>query len=348
MTNHISDSQSDNTRLDTQIVIRSALPLPTVSLFYLPTGKIKEDALNEILSSSASEIVGWYKYRKNTNIRPTFRDKLITKGLQKYFEKHHDKRTFVTCNLSNRSSPTGSTHTFTYRFGKMNCIDMYEYIEDVTANLGEKFNGYRKGLRHSPHSIFNKIIKESNIQNNNTNDAILSIQEAVNVRLAREAQLAAKNEKTIKELETEIRQMSSILSDKLSTDLHTAYDQIRKETCINREVEMAEACIEAIKSPPTITLNSFNLKVNNHRADGDNVCIIDNDENERGSSPILMSPGPRPVLNYAAALKNKDIASTSVSIPSCLFPVHHIVFIDFELLLSISLPDTWTKHRLCD
>lgn len=321
VTNHISDSQSDNTRLDTQIVIRTVLPLPSVSLFYLPTGRIKEDVLAEILSNTASEIVGWYKYRKNTNIKPTFRDKLISKGLQKYFEKHHGKKTFVTCNLSNRSSSSGSTHTFTYRFGKMNCLDMYEYIEDVTANLGEKLNGYRKSLRHSPHSIFNKIIKESNIHNNNTNDAILSIQEAVNVRLVKEAQLAARNESTIKELEAEIKQMSSILSDKLSTKLQTEYNRITEEKFMNREVEMAQACIKAIKNPPTVNhLNAVNMKVNNHQLDDDDaVCIIENVTSllpDQAPTPKPVTPRPKPILNYAAALKNKtDIASTSVSIP---------------------------------
>lgn len=289
-----------------------------MSLFYQPTGRIKEDVLAEILADTTSEVVGWYKYRKNTNIKPTFRDKLISKGLQKYFEKHHGKKTFVTCNLSYRSSPLGSTHTFTYRFGKMNCLDMYEYIEDVTANLGEKLNGYRKSLRHSHHSTFNKIIKESNIHNNNTNDAILSIQEAVNVRLLKEAQLAAKNESTIKELEGEIKQMSTILSEKLSSELHTEYNRITEEKFMNKEVEMAEACIEAMKTPLKVDyLNAINMKTNNHQIDDDAVCIIENDVNDGGSSPILMTPKPKPVLNYAAALKNKtDVASTSVSICS--------------------------------
>lgn len=315
VTNHISDSQSDNTRLDTQIVIRTILPLPSVALFYLPTGRIKEDILAEVLSNTASEVVGWYKYRKNTNIKPTFRDKLISKGLQKYFEKHHSKKTFVICNLSNRACPSGSTHTFTYRFGKMNCLDMYEYIEDVTANLGEKLNGYRKGLRHSPQSILNEVIKETNIHNNNTNDAILTIQEAVNVRLVKEACLAAKNESTIKELEAEIKQMSSILSDKLATGLQIEYNRIIENKFMNREAEMATACIKAIKNPSTIYIDQLNaLNVNNHQPDNDPVCIVENDTNDRGSSPILMMQQPKPVLNYAAALKNiNDIASTSVS-----------------------------------
>lgn len=318
ITNHISDSQSDNARLDTQIVIRTVLPLPSVSLFYLPTGRIKEDVLSGLLSSSASEVVGWYKYRKNTNIKPTFRDKLISKGLQKYFEKYHGKKNFVTCNLSNKTSSAGSTHTFTYRFGKINCFDMYEYIEDVTANLGEKLTGYKKPNRLCPNSVFNKIIKESNVQSSNTSDAILSIQEAVDVRLIKEAQIAAKNENTIRELEAEIKQMSTILADKQSVELHKAYNKMLEEKFMTREVEMAEACVKALKTPPDVDiLNVPNILMNsNHLSDSDNsIQLIENETKDRSPSPVLMATSSaKPPLNYAAALKNNtDVASTSKS-----------------------------------
>ncbi|KAL0830556.1 hypothetical protein ABMA28_002711 [Loxostege sticticalis] len=316
ITNHISDSQSDNARLDTQIVIRTVLPLPSVSLFYFPTGRIKEDVLSGLLSNSASEIVGWYKYRKNTNIKPTFRDKLISKGLQKYFEKYHGKKNFVTCNLSNKTSSTGSTHTFTYRFGKINCFDMYEYIEDVTANLGEKLTGYKKANHVSAHSVFNKIINESNVQSNNTSDAILRIQEAVDVRLMKEAKIAAKNESTIRELEAEIKQMSAILSDKQSVELQAAFNKMIEEKFMTREVEMAEACAKALKTPPDVDiLNVPNILMNsNHLSDSENsVQLVENDSNERSPSPVFKpSTSTKPVLNYAAALKNKtETASTS-------------------------------------
>lgn len=271
ITNHISDSQSDNARLDTQIVIRTVLPLPSVSLFYFPTGRIKEDVLSDLLSSTANEIVGWYKYRKNTNIKPTFRDKLISKGLQKYFEKYHGKKNFVTCNLTNKPSSAGSTHTFMYRFGKINCLDMYEYVEDVTANLGERYTGYKKAARLSPQSVFTKIVKESQVQTNNTSDAILHIQEAVDVRLMKEAKIAAKNENTIRELETEIKEMASILSEKHSTELHATYDKYIAEKFVNREVEMAEACLQALKTPLKVNILSvYNAPITCNNSDSEN------------------------------------------------------------------------------
>ncbi|CAK1585375.1 unnamed protein product [Parnassius mnemosyne] len=317
ITNHISDSQNDSARLDTQIFIRTVLPLPSVALFYFPTGKIKEDVLSDLLSNTASEIVGWYKYRKNSSIKPTFRDKLISKGLQKYFEKYHGKKNFVTCNLSCRTSSAGSTHTFTYRFGKINCFDMYEYIEDVTANLGEKLTGYKKAHKVSPHSIFNKIVNESNVQSNNTNDAILRIQEAVDVKLIKEAKLAAKTENTIRELESEIKQMTTILSDKHVVDLQDAYNKIVEEKLVNREVEMAEACVEALKSPPSVDIlsipNIFN-NTNNLSDSENSVQLIENEIKNRSPSPILTTStsNKQSNLNYAAALKkSSEVASTS-------------------------------------
>lgn len=317
VTNHISDSQSDNARLDTQIVIRTILPLPSVALFYFPTGRIKEDVLSDLLSKTASEVVGWYKYRKDSNIKPTFRDKLIAKGLQKFFEKHHGKKNFVTCNLSSKTSSASSTHTFMYRFGKINCFDMYEYVDDVTANLGEKHTGYKKASRLSPHSIFNKIVNESNVQSNNVNDAILRIQEAVNIRLMKEAKVAAKNEFTIRELEAEIKQINTILSDKLSADLQASHEKMIEEF-MNREAEMAKACIEALQTPTGVDLlNIPNIVMNNHLPESDSLQLAESGSKGRSPSPVLMpSSSNKPgVLNYAAALKNKaEKPSTSVSI----------------------------------
>ncbi|XP_039755035.1 BRISC complex subunit FAM175B-like [Pararge aegeria] len=315
ITNHISDSQNDSARLDTQIVIRTVLPLPSVSLFYLPTGTIKEDTLSEILSSAATEVVGWYKYRKNSSIKPTFRDKLISKGLQKYFEKYHGRKTFVSCNVSSKTSSSGSTHTLIYRFGKINCFDMYEYVDDVTANLGEKLTGYKKSNRVSPHCIFNKIVKESNVQSDNTDEAILKIQEAVDVRLIKEAKIASKNESSIRELEAEIKLMSTILADKQVSDLDKAYKKIVEEKLINREVEMAQACVEALKSPTTLDILSVpNIlidSISGNLSDGLTCTQVkDNEVEERSPTPVRMMP----TLNYAAVLKkNSDAASTSKS-----------------------------------
>lgn len=307
--------------MDTQILIRTVLPLPSVSLFYLPTGTIKEDVLSDLLSNVATEVVGWYKYRKNSSIKPTFRDKLISKGLQKYFDKYHGKKTFVCCNLSSKTSSTNSTHTVIYRFGKINCFDMYEYVEDVTANLGEKLTGYKKGNKISPHCIFNKIVKESNVHTNNTNDAILSIQEAVDKRLIKEAKIAAKNECTIRELEAEIKQMSAILADKQVLDLEAAYNKMIEEKYVNRDVEMAQACIEALKTPTSVDILSIpNVIINSNSSnypDNENyVQPIENTIKDRSPSPIIMpsSSHTLPTLNYASALKKKvETASSSVS-----------------------------------
>ncbi|XP_050348436.1 BRCA1-A complex subunit Abraxas 1-like [Nymphalis io] len=318
ITNHISDSQNDNARLDTQIVIRTVLPLPSVSLFYLPTGTIKEDVLSELLSNVATEVVGWYKYRKNSSIKPTFRDKLISKGLQKYFEKYHGRKTFVSCNLSIKSSSISSTHTIIYRFGKINCFDMYEHVDDVTANLGEKLAGYKKPTKVSPHCIFHKIVKESNVHSSN---AILIVQEAIDVRLIKEAKIAAKNECTIRELEAEIKQMSDILADKQVVDLEGAYNKILDEKYLNRDVEMAEACIEALKTPATVDILSIPNVIINRKA----TILSDGDKSDQTIEikNISFNPELTPssstksqTLNYAAVLKNSsDFASTSASTP---------------------------------
>lgn len=295
ITNHISDSDNDNARLDTQIAITTVLPLPAESLFYNSTGKINEEWLKQFLSTTADDVVGWYKFREFMNIRPTFRDKLIAKDLQKYFAKYHNKKTFVSCNLSNRSTLFGSTHTYVYRFGKINSLDMYEYIENVMGNLGEKLSGYKKPLHNSTQGVFNEVVEESNIQNDITGNAILRIQKAVNDRLEQEAQIATQNEIKIKELEEVIRKITKILCERQSRELLAAYKDIIELEKLDTDLEMANECVAAMNVP--LSCESEGAL---HMSDG------------------VSHNNPLPVtLNYAAALKY-NAPSTSKSVNSKL------------------------------
>ncbi|XP_072932676.1 BRISC complex subunit FAM175B-like [Epargyreus clarus] len=319
ISNHISDSHNDTARLDTKIVVRNILPLPSVSMFYLSTGKIKEDVLADLLSSNASEVVGWYKYRKNSCLKPTFRDKLISRGLQKYFEKYHGKKQFVSCNLTDKVSPGGATHTLSYRFGKINCFDMYENLEDVTANLGEKLSGYKRLGTLPEDSVYQKVIIESNIQNNTTNDAILRIQDTINVKLKQEATIAAKHESTIRELESEIKQMSAILADKQAADLQIAINSLIEQKFVNQDTEMVDACIAAMNTPPTVNiLNVPNILLNsNNVSDYESPdVIVHSNASDRTPSPILpsTSTGRQTTGNCTnIAIKSTEIPSTSAA-----------------------------------
>lgn len=321
ITNHISDSHSDAARLDTQINIKTVLPMPSVALFYMPTGKIKEDVLREVLSSTADDVVGFYKYRANNSIKPTFRDKLISKGLHKYFEKYHNRKNFVTCNIVSKTSVSGSTHTLSYRFGKINCFNMYEFIEDVTANLGEKLTGYKK-VKRSVDGVFNKIVNESGINTDCSGDAILLIQDVVNNRLAEESKLAAKNELRMRELEAEIKEMHTILSERQANILNTAFENIIEEKQRKLEQEMAKECVVALKMTcEAVELNNLTNETNHVSGSDGSVQIIE-DENSKDRSPSAVLVASRMKFNYAAALKSSASTSSSVSIWQNLLYIH--------------------------
>lgn len=293
ITNHISDAQSGHARLDTQISIKSILPLPSVSLFYCSTGRIKEDILAELLSDTADMVVGWYKYRQNCNIKPTLRDKLISKGLQKYFEKH-DKNAFASCHLSHKKSICSSTHTFTYRFGKINNFDMYEYIEDATGNLGEKTTGYKKAPRSNSHNVFNRIVTDSNVQNKNTSEAILHIQEAVNNRLLVEARKAVKHAQAIKELEAEIEEMSVILGDYQAKELESSYEELVNAEKSDIHKEMANACVEALNSPPPSSPKIIEVNVEE--------CGESSRTKQRITNPIKIINNSIPIVSNSVSI----------------------------------------------
>ncbi|XP_040438551.1 BRCA1-A complex subunit Abraxas 1 isoform X2 [Falco naumanni] len=82
--NSITDSQLDDVEVVYTIDIQKHIPCYQLFSFYNSAGELNEVALKKILSGCKKSVIGWYKFRRNTDQTMTFRERLLHKNLQSH------------------------------------------------------------------------------------------------------------------------------------------------------------------------------------------------------------------------------------------------------------------------
>ncbi|XP_019470168.1 BRCA1-A complex subunit Abraxas 1 isoform X2 [Meleagris gallopavo] len=82
--NSITDSQMDDVEVVYTIDIQKHIPCYQLFSFYNSAGELNEPALKKILSGRKKSVIGWYKFRRNTDQIMTFRERLLHKNLQSH------------------------------------------------------------------------------------------------------------------------------------------------------------------------------------------------------------------------------------------------------------------------
>lgn len=242
VTSHISDSQQENSHTDVFINVTSMLPCPDTGLFYSSCGKIKENVIHEMLTDSTPKVVGWYRYRRNNSLKMTMRDKILSRGLKKYFERHNC-RYFLCCNITCRQTPGNSTHTFSYRFSKICHNGSFEMMQDVTSNLGEKVSGYKRGMKGDRCDPFNKAVRTA------SGKGIASVASAIERALSEAATEAVQHETAIRAVSTEINQMIQLLADHYQTNVTVLQPTRCDAARLKSERELVQPILASVTAP---------------------------------------------------------------------------------------------------
>lgn len=102
------------TFLDIETIITCPLP----ELLHDSIGRINKEKLKDFMHDKSKQVIGWFRFRRNTDLVPTMRDKMLHKEFASYFSGGNGSKEefFVTCLLSSSTSNARGTHRFKHVF----------------------------------------------------------------------------------------------------------------------------------------------------------------------------------------------------------------------------------------
>uniref|UniRef100_A0A8B9FTC6 BRCA1-A complex subunit Abraxas 1 n=1 Tax=Amazona collaria TaxID=241587 RepID=A0A8B9FTC6_9PSIT len=135
--NSITDSQMD----DVEVVYTIGQFAHVFStIFYNSVGELNELALKKILSGCKKNVIGWYKFRRNTDQTMTFRERLLHKNLQSHLSNQGLVFLLLTSSVMTESCSTYRLEHALHRPQE----GLFQKVPLVVTNLGmAEQQGYR-------------------------------------------------------------------------------------------------------------------------------------------------------------------------------------------------------------
>ncbi|NXS77570.1 ABRX1 protein, partial [Erpornis zantholeuca] len=138
--NSITDSQMDDVEVVYTIDIQKHIPCYQLFSFYNSAGELNELALKKILSGCKKSVIGWYKFRRNTDQTMTFRERLLHKNLQLHLSNQGLVFLLITSSVMTESCSTYRLEHALHRPQE----GLFQKVPLVVTNLGmAEQQGYR-------------------------------------------------------------------------------------------------------------------------------------------------------------------------------------------------------------
>jgi len=222
VTETITDSHSNSEQQETIISVSSFLSCKNVYEFYNSSGSIDIVRLQSILGVRLNEVIGWYRFRRNTSVQVQLREKHIHHSLCQLLP-HFNPLLF--CVFNGSYSPNEATHTFDNTFYRWN-ERMFVSTTVSVINLGNtahaEYKLHRQPVVNSQGNLYKSLLECDSsacddISNHGT-DRICTIKRTTDEELVNMCRLLNESELRVLQLTTELDVLRSSLASTARLD----------------------------------------------------------------------------------------------------------------------------------
>ncbi|KAJ8339115.1 hypothetical protein SKAU_G00359010 [Synaphobranchus kaupii] len=221
---NITDSQIDNIQFEHLINIEKHISCHRLSSFYNNIGEVNQDSIRRILFSCKEErIIGWYRQRRNTEQRMTFKEQVVHKNLKRALSNHEMVFLLLT---PTEATPSGSTHRLEYSVFRSHG-SQYHNLPVVVSNLGmlEQQDYWRSAVPCSSLS-YSQAVKKHRSKFFCSDGSLSEVNEVNNMNDTLQAELQA----ACGEVEKSERSVERLLAD-ISALRKAVTEKKRKQAC---------------------------------------------------------------------------------------------------------------------